>query len=258
MKKLLVLFMALFMLTMVACDSQPTEDYVVQSELEQEIADLQNQIDLLEERIENIIAVEGLNGQVVYYEKTVAEMKATLIGLEQEINFNDTLAPSYMVDENGDYVTFSDLAIKMKTKYFPNAQPSNQGDDRYEMIPYASMIFIFEDNDIDFNDVVARVILMIEELTNYEYYMLSSNGIQIGILYIQDGHSHQLYFKIPTVVLINDMFTLNFESVIGNEFESYFTTPESYDTIDQLAVKGFYDDYILNGTYDGYVLNYVE
>ena len=52
------------------------------------------------------------------------------------------------------------------------------------------------------------------------------------------------------------MFTLNFESLIRNQFESYFSLPEACDTLNYNDVKTFYDAYVLAGTFSGYVLNY--
>ena len=99
---------------------------------------------------------------------------------------------------------------------------------------------------------------MVEELAKYDYYALSGNGIEINIIYSDGTHTHQVYIKIPKIVITNGIFTINYDSLIGNEFESYIIARESYDTIDKDAVKVFYDNFIANGTYDGYVLNYVE
>ena len=263
MKKLLLIFVLSFTFLFIGCDtSQNTtneiENTTVTTEnillgIEEQIADIEAKIALLEARLNGLVTVKGLNGQVLYYEN---EIKTLKLGLETLYNtFNPTLAPTYMYDINGDYINFSNLSVLIKNKYFSDVA-QNYEQDRYEMTPFAIMHFYFEDSNIAFNDIIARIIIIVEEITNYEYYTLSSNGLKIDIVYSDGNYTHQIYFTIPTVVLINDMFTLNFDSIIGNQFESYFITPESYDIIDYDQVKIYYDNYKLNNTFDGYVLNY--
>jgi len=263
MKKLLLVLVMLFAFSFVACDSAETYDYNVdidnlETDLQGQINSLELQIGLLQDRIDNIIAVEGINGNTVYYENQV-RMLAETVSLLQD-TFDETLAPTYMKDVAGNYVDFDTLAIALKTKYFDVTYTSLSGfgDDQATTIPFATLVYIFEDTEITLDDVIARMILLAEELSNYDYYVLSSNGIKLAVHYSDGSHSHQILLVIPTTVLINDMFTINYNSIIGQQFEITLDAINDYDIIDYVKVQIYYDAYVLAGTYDGYVLNYIE
>jgi len=262
MKKLLIAVMMLLTFSLIACESAEivdTNDFVDKAYVDSQIAEIELENAYLREIIDSMAKAMEANGQIVSYEAFMNDnqMSDELI---MGANFDTNLAPSYMIDENGDYIPFNDLAIKLKAKYFGDVDIDSysQANDLYKMIPYATMTFTFTDYDITIDEVVARLILLIEELANYTYYALSGNGIDISILYSDGQNTHTINFTIPQVILTNGIFTLNYDSIIGNEFESYIRATEVYDTIDILAVKTYYDDFVANGTYDGYVLNYVE
>lgn len=259
MKKLLIAVMMLLTFSLIACESavEPvTEDFVLQEDFDRAIDQLELENAYLHEIIDSMNSAMEANGMIISYEAFLNDNDLA----DSEImgaNFDTDLAPSYMQDENGDYISFNDLAIKLKAKYFGDVDANSYSgaSDNYAMIPYATMTFTFTDYDITIDEVIARLILLIEELACYDYYALSSNGIILNILYSDGAYSHTVNFSIPKIVVTNGIFTLNYNSIIGNEFESYITAQE---TIDRIAIETYYNDFVLNGTYDGYVLNYVE
>lgn len=271
MKKIILVLVMMFTFSLMACDNNTvttvapstTYDYSqdindLENDIDSQIASLELQIALLEERLDNMIAVQGINGNTVYYEKKLSLMKTSLSDMLD--SFKEELAPTYMTDEDGDYVTFNTIAGLLKEKYLgvTYTTVTGIGSDSYVTIPYARLNYVFEDATIDINDVVARMILMVEELTHYEYYVLSSNGIQLQMVWSDGAYSHKVSIEIPTTVLINDMFTIDFDSIRGHMFEIKIQAEWEQDTIDYEAAKVFYDAYVKDGTYAGYVLDFTD
>ena len=101
--------------------------------------------------------------------------------------------------------------------------------------------------------MVARTIMLIEELRNYNFYLMSANDLFIEVF--RDDTMYIQYFSIyiTTTVLMSDAFTITPDGVLANDYEMELF---SYEPIDYWEVMAFYDDYVLNNTFDGYVLDF--
>ena len=100
--------------------------------------------------------------------------------------------------------------------------------------------------------MLAKTILMFEELRNYEFYYASSGTIYLYIVY--NGEIYTL--DVMVNVLLNDVFTINIDNIVNGFFEIELTTESA---IDFDLVKTQYETYVAEETYLGYVLpNYKQ
>ena len=267
MKKLIFFLVTLTLVfSLGACKSasSDTSDYALKSDLEL----LEEEIQALQERIDKLVVVTGLNGTVSIYEnqRAIEELNLSLIVLSTELtDLSDTkkdkfdknkTAPDYLIDDLGSYVSFEDLSTMLKYKYFDSTVDSliGVGTDVYNMGSQAKIRFIFKD-DLDTKDIVVRMVMLIEELRNYDFYIMSSNEILLEVYMVDsDGEIHMYSISIPLTVMLNDFFTIDLETIYYDWFEM------EYDGEDFVLdeAKLLYDDYLTNLTYDGYVLNYIE
>lgn len=246
-----MVLIALLTFAFVGC----TETEATTNDYEDRIARLEFDLAYQNEIIDSLIQANKANGDLVSYESFLLDNEMADESQNATGNFDDTIAPTYMQNEQGEYISFSELAIMLKAKYFgDNTGSYSQASDIYAMIPYATMVYTFTHDDLTVDEAIARLILLIEELVNYTYYALSSNGINILIIY-DDGYEHQIRCQIPKIVIESEIFTVNYDSLIGGEFETFISTNEGFN---EYNVKQYYDEYVINGTFDGYVLNYVE
>lgn len=251
MKKILILLVMLFTLSLVGCNEQTTYDYTpdiqnVETDLQAQINDLELQIELLQQRIDSIVAVEGLNGNVVYYEKALQELSEELN--EAISTFDNTKAPTYIVDENGDYVDFETVVRDLLNKYMVTATyrtlnlRTNSGQ--------ITIQYLFTDPDIEM--VIAQTLLLIEEMRLYEYYIISYTKLTFEFLVSDGTHTTNLTIVLPLATMLNDMFTVNIDSIMGSLYEIDFSVSKVYD---KAKVVQYYNDYKTAKSYDGYILN---
>ena len=210
-------------------------------------------LEALSLRIDNIGSITGLGGTQSYYEATedivytmsVLELTVT----EMKDTFDKSKAPSYLMDDDGNYVSFEQLAYKLKVKYLGDETVHEvdlflMGSEAYFRFGIIS--------DISEEELVARITLMIEELRLYEFYLLSSPQLVIHV-YRFDTVDHQTKITIPLTVVVNDFFILTVDGIIENDYDirSEFNTE-----LDLVLAQAYYDSFVLNGTFDGFVLNY--
>lgn len=240
------------------------------TEILQELETIQNELFELQTRLDNLTIVYGLNGQTSVYENVMITM--TTLSTQIKDTFDKTKAPAYMLDINGEYVSYSSLMIKLKEKYFNDIDTGIYDswydefndvyvnntifEDYYEMSSQAKIMYGIDTRENQMNDdeILARAMLLIEELRLYEFYVLSCSTINLE-LYIQQGnYTHQIHIQIPLVVVINDMFDITLDGIISQDYEMKITT-DGYTT-NQTIAQQYYDNFILNGTFAGYVLDY--
>ena len=168
--------------------------------------------------------------------------------------FDKSKFPSYMVDEFDEYVPFDDVATKLKEKYFNDTTNglNDIGYDTYSMGTKAIITYVF-DTDYTINELVARSVLLIEELRLYEFYVLSCSELALQIHAQMGNYTETITIKIPLVVMINSGFTIELEGILSQDYEMEIT---SSMPIDKTTAQQYYDDYVLNKTFTGYVLNY--
>ena len=254
MKKILILLVMIFTFSLVSCGETTTQyDYAIdidnlETDIQNQIDALELQLEILQERLDNLTVIEGLNGQRSYYENQMAELSETIIELSTK--FDKDKMPTYTIDENGDYVSFDDLAILLKQKYFGVSSSAN---DNYMMTYQARMVYKFT-TELDANDIYARLVLLIEELRHYEFYIISCSYINVTVLASDiNGQPIEQYINIPLVIMLNEAFTVDIETIYNGSFEIEY---EHYNTVDLLTAQALYDDYVLNETFTGYVLDY--
>ena len=263
MKKVLVLFIAFFTLFLIGCDNTEvtTYDYSqdinslqtdvanLEQELQEQINSLELQIEMLEEMLDNIIAIEGLNGQTVYYyQDQITTLSDTVMLLKDTLD--KTKVPSYMVDpDTQEYVSLNELAQRLKLKYYGAEE---HRDDKTEMGTRTDIKYYFVSN-MPLYEVFARTVLLIEEIRNYDFYIIGSTELLIRVyVYDELGFPKQLQIQIPMQVMLNDAFTINLDGIYSQDYEMRLTG----DGFTQSLAQQTYDEFILNGTFDGYVLDF--
>lgn len=258
MKKVLILLVMIFTFALVGCDEAtqaPIEattayDYMqdidnLETDLQTQIDDLELQIELLQARIDSIVAIEGLNGNTVYYEKALQELTEELTEVTR--TFDKDKAPAYIIDDKGDYVDFESVVKSLKAKYFGGST----GRDNYRTSSGQITLTMFI-SSTDIEMTIAEAILFIEELQNYQYYIISYTRITLD-LQVEDGtYTEAVTISIPLATLLNDMFTVNNDSIMNSLYEIDFSVSKLYD---KDKVKTYYDGFAMTKEYDGYVLN---
>jgi|LGVF01.2.fsa_nt_gb hypothetical protein len=258
MKKILLVILTLtIVFGLGACDSAPTEEYATKSELQL----LEEEIQALQERIDNLVVVKGLNGQVSIYEnqtlKDELDLKLVTLSLEMMV-VKDTFdkakdAPDYIKDEFGGYVSFEDLGMLLKQKYFNTLSITTS--DIFEIGSQAYIQIWLGDTNLTNDDILARTILLIEEVRNYDFYVLSCNELEVYIMFTNDnGNDSRISVNIPLVVIINNYFEITPNGILDGDYEMELWTFNA--NVIELNVQTLYDDYKTNLTYDGFVLNY--
>jgi len=257
MKKILALFIVIFSFTLVSCNEVAVteQDYSADIELLQEqLSVLESKLELLDSGYEQLYAnydemqkllveigvIEGLNGQNAYYLPTALSFE--LLGTELEKD----KAPSYVLDENEDYVPFADVAQLLVDKYFSGILTVGSTDLRDVVYIY---IEDFDNVIMSQNEYLARSILMLEELGNYDFYIIGSTGIQLSTSFEYIGTAS---IKIPMQSLRSEFITLTPEVIYTGAYEVSITQM----TYNIALVQAYYDGYVLNETFSGYVLDF--
>ena len=261
MRKILLVILTLTLVFgLGACNGAPNEDYATKSELELleiEIQAFQEQMDVIQERIDNLTITTGLNGVIDLYEnealKDELELKLVTLSLQMMV-VKDTFdkakdAPDYIKDELGGYISFKDLGIMLKQKYFNDFSVTQY--DKFEMGSSANMQFELSGIQ-DTNDLFAKIVLMIEEIRNYDFYVLSCSELEITLIY----DNKIMTVIIPLVVVINSYFEITLNGVYDGDYEMKVKLYQA--SINEINAQLFYDDYKTNLTYDGFVLNYIN
>ena len=275
MKKILLILIVTMVLGLSGCvQSSALQDYKRElDEVSLELEELQEEInadnivteaqleafimalEALELRIDNIGSITGLGGVESYYETTeniVQTMSVMLLEVEQlKDTFDKTKSPPYLLDDLGEYVSFEQLAYKLKAKYFGDETIHEV--DSFHMGSQAYFRFGIT-SDISEEEVVARITLMIEELRLYNFYLLSSPELVIHV-YRFDTVDHQTKIVIPLTVVVNDFFTLTVDGIIDCDYDMRAT----FDTeLDLVLAQAYYDEFVLNETFVGFVLNFTK
>ena len=267
MKKLLLVILALMLVFgLGACNSASTEDYATKSELELleiEIQAFQEQMDAIQERIDNLTITTGLNGVVSVYEnetlKDKLNMQLVTLSLQMMV-VKDTFdknktSPEYIKDEFGGYVSFADLGALLQTKYFNESTLSSYT--IFEMGSKAYLQFSL-DNEHTADELFAQTVLLIEEIRNYSFYVLSCNELEIYIMWhnADNSESYRMSITIPLVVIINDYFEITLNGIYEGDFETKLWLHEV--SINEINAQLIYDSYVLDETYSGFVLNFTK
>jgi uncharacterized membrane protein len=104
------------------------------------------------------------------------------------------------------------------------------------------------------------MILLTEELSHYDHYMLSCPFYEINMLVLTDGYNYEYNLKIPLTVMLNNYFTITAGSILDGGYEMYLNVNigVGLNVYVKDNVYTYYDAYALDNTFTGYVLNYIE
>lgn len=224
---------------------------VNQISLNNKVNDLEQQVYDLNEELDGLQYIEGLNGQREYYSTTALAYEPILYSIGETID--TSIAPSYVLDDSGNYVTFEDLALLLTDKYFPekdflfvSAEIGSQVSIKYG-VTYTMSV----------EEYMARVIFLIEELSNYDFYIIGSSELTINILFEGGANS---CLKVPVQTLRSSFITLTPECYYNQWYEIlFYGIGNGLDvTFDTELTATYYNDFDTSGVFDGYVLNYTE
>ena len=261
MKKLILVLTIFSVMLLGACASSDSpdleEDTITMEELELRLEALeedyiasQEQIDLLEERFNNLVVTTGLNGQIDYYENStnnedeeifLSLSTYTYLTKEDEI-IDVSKFPSYIWDINGDYITIDDLTKLLVNKYFP-------GTDAIGTIGIQFKItFTLADYDMTNDEFIARLSMLVIELSEYDYYTIDSPQLYVYAQF----NLQTIEFKSRMSLLVTDKYNLT--PIIF--YEQLLDVSISGLEYDSALVTQYCDEFILNDTFINYVLNY--
>jgi len=243
MKKILGLVITLLLVLGVgACVKAPTD-----TDLEDRVTILEEQVLELENILIDLEVIEGLNGQREYYlpQKSVSVFQTTSVSAYTMETLGDELdkskAPNYVLDENENYIPFSTVVDLLIEKYF-----GNDIDIKIALIGFQIKITL-EVNDISENEYMAKMIMLINELSNYDFYIIGGSE-----LYIQSDFSGTSYIKIPIQTMRSSFINITPEVIYNGLYEIRLVQ----HTFSTVSVQALYDEYMLSELYDGYVLDY--
>jgi hypothetical protein len=239
MKKLLSLItIMILVIGLGAC--APSQDYNYEEDLQdlqEQITAQQEEIDALNERIDNLVVSVGLNGQVSIYENQSSMFsRMTYLDLKEKDVLNKLKFPDYIWDLNGDYVDVQRLGNLLTQKYFGESSTNRTG--------FQFRITMNEDGMSD-NEIVARLSLMIMELSHYDFYTIDTSELYIMVL---DGGTKSI--TVRTSLLVSPDYNLSPEIF----YESMLDTRIYGMSVDASVVANIVQGHITNGTFDGFVL----
>lgn len=246
MKKiLLVLIIMMSVMLLGACTLSDDTAKIEELELRLEIAEAQ--IDEVEQILIDLEIIEGLNNQREYYLPEAHNADSLWQGVsatEYETlgtELDKSKAPSYVLDVNEEYIPFDDVAQLLVTKYYGNGVSISRSS-----IGIQTEI-VLEVGNMSQEEFIAKTILLIEELSNYDFYIIGSTQ-----LVIQTQFGSTAWIIIPIQTLRSSFITMTPELIINGTYEIQKTGL----TYDGEQVMSLYDQYVLSGDYANYVLNF--
>lgn len=242
MKKIiLILTIMISVMLLGACSSSDSTD------LEERVIELEEQMSEVEQILIDIQIIEGLNGEREYYLPDNYTIKdtvwqgvnaSTIETLGTELDKNN--APSYVLDENEEYIPFANVAQLLVNKYY--------GDVELLVATIGVQTdIVISSGDMTQDEFIAKTILLVEELSNYDFYIISSTQ-----LVIQTQFNSTARIFIPIATLRSTFITMTPELIINGTYEIR-KTGLSYDSV---LVKDLYNQYVLSEEYINYVLDF--
>lgn len=164
--------------------------------------------------------------------------------------------PSYMLDEDGYFVPFEDIGIKLKEKYFGSTE-THMYDDYYFLDlsnPNITKFKFVLEGSYNADDLYAKTILMLQEFRNYGFYYISNGVTIVEVYWIENGVTHEIRLGISVATLLNEDFFITPDSFIEGEFGNLLETESCQ--INQVFSNADYDNYVTDETFIGYVLDF--
>ena len=272
MKKLLSLLLVfILVLGLGACASSPDTQLI---DLENRVNQLETQIneqnvklDMIEDIMLNIGVIVGLGGQVVdYYSNSeyadlvsmptpILYQRLDAMDISELIvikdTFDKTKAPTYILDELENFISFSQLINLLVDKYFGEDIIVN------DAILGTKAFMRITDNtgSLTHDDIIVRIGMMLNEMQEYEYYVGSAPETDIEYI-LTNGITQRIRVTAPLNVMINEFFMIEPESIYSQDYDIRLVTDNV--TLDLATIESLFNQYILDDTFSGYVLNYTK
>lgn len=237
MKKLLLVLTFLLTLSLGACNNAP-EDFVSQEEYNL----LEERVLALEEELGSLVVTRGLNGQVDYYvngEQYFLSLSSFEMMVTEKDYLDKTKFPSYIFDLDGEYIDVNELGNLLSQKYL--------GIDSTTTIGFQYKIKLEQPENMSTSEYMARICMMIVELSEYDFYTIDSPE-----LYIEFVAGGSQYMKVRMSLLVTDKYILH-PAIFWNEL---MDTRLVGISVPPVVVEEFYDNFIIEETFTGYVLDY--
>ena len=215
--------------------------------LESQVLAYDERIIALESRFDNLVPSVGLNGQTSFYENTT----------------NDFVNMSYS------YLSTTEQDLLDKSK-FPDYIWSEEGnyisiDDLGNLLtekyigPVTNETFItgfqyklaftFNDPEMTNEEFVTRLSLLIMELSNYDYYTIDASELYVYALF----NNQYLEIKVRMSLLVTDKYNLD-AAIFYNELLDVRISDDFVYDVE--TVETFISGYETEETFIGYVLDY--
>ena len=232
MKKILLVFIVIMSVTLLGACS-PSNDAAKIEDLELRLEIAEAKIDEVEQILTDLEIIEGLNEQREYYlpeTQTTDTWQGVNASTYETLGteLDKTKAPSYVLDVNGEYIPFSDVTQLLVNKYFPNTTINRSSIGTQTEI-------VLEVGDMPQEEFMARTILLIEELSNYDFYIIGSTQ-----LVIQTQFESTAWIIIPIQTLRSSFITMSPELIINGTYE----ITKIGLTYDSVQVIDLYNQYV--------------
>ena len=247
MKKIilvLTILTSVFMLS--ACNSADSN-----TDLEERVIALEEELEALEARFDNLVITTGINGQTDYYENDSSayqeeDVLLSLTFYELAVKEDDYLDkskfPDYIWSLDGNYVSVDDLANLLVNKYFNGAEASGETGSQFRID------FFYDDDEMSNEEYIARLSLLVMELSSYDFYTIDSSQLYFYLHF----NLQTIQFKSRMSLLVTDKYTLD-PAIFYGELLDVSISGIVYDF---LTVQALCDEFILNETFIDYVLDY--
>lgn len=223
-------------------------------------------------RIDNLVVTTGINGITSVYENPTDQSAISQTPMEMLIasvemlkdTLDKTKCPAYMLDEFDEYISYEQMMRRLNDKYFDlELQYLTEFD--VGLRAYARFQFTatersyLDEFDIQYQveitneEMIARTILMIEELRLYAAYIISYPELYIEVFRDDGIGIQQFYISIPVATSLADYVTITPDGIYDSDYEMELFIYGDYDTV---LIQQYYDEFKASGIFDGYVLNY--
>jgi len=208
---------------------------------EADIVLLKEQVNGLENDFESLGYIDGLNGQRSYYTTSSGMTNMSSVYLASELDKNKL--PSYLFDIDGNAVNFDTLTDLLFMKYFgvePLTWDMNVVGAKTNLEASIGDLFTKE-------EIAVRVVLLLEELANYDYWLIGSSEVYVQVY----GNNEYHVFSIYMPSFRSEGFELSLDDYYMNDWEI-----STNFTFDLEIAQALYDQFILDETFINYVLEF--
>lgn len=245
MKKLLLVIISLItVLSLGACDNAPQD-----TELEEQVLLLEERVDAIELVLDNMVISVGLNGQTdVYINDKVNEPDYQLstmgfmeLAVDKEKDYLDTTKfPEYIWDLDEDYISVSELDSLLINKYLGAVSNTTY------ITGFQYKIGFTLNTEMSNEEIIARLTLLIMELSAYDFYTLDTSELSIQM----QLNNQYVHYKVRMSLLVSDKYDLS-PAIFYNKMMDIVIDGITFD---KELVEGYITQFETEETFIGYVL----